>query len=267
MGYKYKATMYYSDEETEQFLNEHARKRNGKKSFSNYLYSLVKKEREKITPIRHEENKRSIQLYQDYIPHFETDIKGSIEFTSIKNATALKSARGEHKGLIHKDLMNEVDKKIEEFINNNFILRQDGRFCNCSFIVIRAELSLSNFHTNELFDYCKGIFTARCLIIVLSQQHNSLHNRFDFENIRYYNYETMVSFKTNKDLALCKILERKSSDPTGAFFVPVITMPRQFQSQLKPGEIIIRGVDFSFNKYRSKIKQANKNQQKRFTLK
>lgn len=46
MGYKYKATMYYSDDETEAFLREKALKTNGKKSASHYLYSLISRERE-----------------------------------------------------------------------------------------------------------------------------------------------------------------------------------------------------------------------------
>ena len=41
MGYKYKATMYYSDDETDKFLRDKAAKPNGKKSASHYLYSLV----------------------------------------------------------------------------------------------------------------------------------------------------------------------------------------------------------------------------------
>lgn len=286
MGYKLKATMYYSDEETEQFLNEHAHKRNGKKSVSHYLYSLVTKEREKATPTRDEPNRFSIQLYQDYIPDIEPLIEFNFEFTSIRNAIAsemAKNKRDKNKKLPYKNIMKEIDKEIKEFIDKNFISRQGSRFCNCSFLVIRAEISLSDFHIDELSEYCKGICEVRCLIIILNQQeHNLFHKQFNSEKIKYHRYEKIINFrrdmiqerhitlKDNITINLCKIAEMKSHDPTGAFFIPARTSPPKKQPQFKPGEITIVGIDFNTNnrnKYRLKTKLANETQIKNFVIK
>jgi aromatic ring hydroxylase len=261
MGYKHKATMYYSDEETVQFLNEHAHKRNGKKSVSHYLYSLVTKEREKAISTKNRSEPPSIQLYQQKLFR-EYTVKGGIDFTfKEKAATTKKSfALVTYKEIIYKELMNEIDNEIKQSITRTFINNPHNHISNNCFIVIRTHISIE---TDTTFSRCKGKFTVMFMVINLSHnEHGEFKSKFNLEKIRYYKHETITDAGRHIHSALCKLIEVPIKDPIGAFFIPVMPAPKQILSKYGPGDIIIMGVDIYSNQYRFKMKEANKGRNK-----
>ena len=266
MGYKHKATMYYSDEETVQFLNEHAHKRNGKKSVSHYLYSLVTKEREKAISTEIKSKPSPVTLYPEHYP-LELMIDGDIEFTSLDNIRAAKDIVDINKKPIHNNIMNEINSKIEQFIAKN--LRDNPRchIKNDYFIVIRSHIIINSHHTHTTSEYCKGHFIATCMIINVRQNERGVFSsNFDFKKVKYYKYNDITKANRYIPSSLCKIAEINPQDPTGAFFIPVMNVDRPLSPTFEPGRIHITGVDIHHNKYRVKIKQSNKTQKNRYSL-
>lgn len=266
MGYKHKATMYYSDEETEQFLNEHAHKRNGKKSASHYLYSLVTKERENAVLMSYESNVPSIQIYPEYHP-VERVIDGCIEFTSLSNIRDANSIVDIRKKPIHKNIMGEIDEKIKQYMTEKFIDNKCCRIKNDCFIVIRSYISISAHHTHTTAEYCRGNVEVTLLIINVSQDEcGRFCSHYNFDMIKYYKHEDIAKASKHVPSSLCKIAEMKPRDPIGAFFIPVMKITRQLSSAFKPGEVIITGVGIYDGVNRMKIKSSNKAQINRFNL-
>lgn len=259
MGYKLKATMYYSDEETEQFLNEHAHKRNGKKSVSHYLYSLVTKEREKAISKENKPESPSVQLYQQRI-FKECTAKGEFEFKFQEKVAAIGKRTISHKEIIDKELMNEINNKIEQNITKMFINNPHSYVSNNCFIVIRTHISIETYTTLER---CKGTFTVMFMVINLSQnEHGEFKSKFNLEKIRYHKHETITDAGRHIPSALCKLIEVPIKDPIGAFFIPVMPAPKQILSKYGPRDIIIMGVDIYSNQYRLKMKETNKGRNK-----
>ncbi|MFL1915842.1 hypothetical protein ACJW8B_10605 [Plesiomonas shigelloides] len=257
MGYKYKATMYYSDEETAQFLSEHARKRNGKKSASHYLYSLVTKERENAIPMRNKSNTPQSNIHPEYIPFTELPITGEITFTSLANKDAAKKT--ERKKQLSKWVMDEIDNEIKQKITNNIIGSKNTFLCKSVFLVIKTQISIDYYFDNLDPEYCKGTFTATALVIRLSpNEYGEFSSHLDFENIDYYKYEDILKLNRTIPSDICKIAERHPTDPIGAFFITVMKAPKQFSANFESGKVIIVPFDIYKDGHRIKMKLSKK---------
>ncbi|ROP56180.1 hypothetical protein EDF81_3730 [Enterobacter sp. BIGb0383] len=270
MGYKYKATMYYSDEGMERFLAEKSIKPNGKKSASQYLYALVSRERESTGNADIAKGESGvIKLYPQFIGGKQIDINGRVAFSSLATASLGRQKKAEQR-LKTKMLMEEIDKAIVEQVMSEGFLQPkvlDKALDNNDFsIILKTEVTCHYHEEAYLDDYCQGIFTARCLILHITQlEWERLDGKYDFENIKYFKYEDLAKVEKHTQRGLCKIAELSPKDNAGAFFIPVRATSRAFPSGSVPmNSLSIRGVDISFNKNRVKLKAMNATQRKRY---
>lgn len=262
MGYKYKATMYYSDDETDKFLGEKATKPNGRKNASQYLYSLVTRERENASSAESEpDNSGVVKMYPEYTGIQWRDLSEQVSFPSLsvvgKNEVSQKRFR-------HKDLMEAIDREIEKDINT--IRReslpsfyQKGGFL----VIIKSEVECYYSDDETINGRCLGLFSVKYgTIHVNESEWKKWGGRYDFENIRYIKYRDLSNLHKNKFSGICQVAEINPLDKTGAFFIPVRKIARAFPSNRFPASLI-KGVDLSFNVARVKLKVMNASQKKR----
>ncbi|MGQ5761986.1 hypothetical protein ACUNI9_03360 [Serratia sp. IR-2025] len=270
MGYKYKATMYYSDEDTEHFLAEKSTKPNGKKSASHYLYALVRRERERSgnADITKGESE-VIKLYPEFMDGKRIDISGGVVFSSLMTARLGGPKKAEQR-LKTKMLMEEIDKVIiAQCISGSFLQPKivGNEIDNNGFtIILKTEVTCYYHEEEDLGDYCQGLFTAKCLILHITKSAwDRRDGKYDFENIKYFKYEDLAKVDKKMQRGLCKIAELSPKDKIGAFFIPVRTTSKAFPSDsVLINSPSIRGVDISFNKDRVKLKAMNATQRKRY---
>ncbi|BEM65476.1 hypothetical protein SME23J_45030 [Serratia marcescens] len=267
MGYKYKATMYYSDEDTEHFLAEKSTKPNGKKSASHYLYALVSRERTDNTGIAKDEA-GVLKLYPEFMGGKRVDISGRVAFSSLMSARLAGQKKAEQR-LKTKMLMEEIDKVIieqvisEGFLQPKFLGKELDN--NDLLIILKTDVACHYYEDTYSGDYCQGLFAAKCLILhITKSEWERRGGKYDFENIKYFKYEDLAKVEKKTQRGLCKIAELSPKDKAGAFFIPVRTTSKSFPSDsvlMNPPSI--RGVDISFNKDRVKLKAMNATQRKR----
>lgn len=270
MGYKYKATMYYSDEDTEHFLAENSIKPNGKKSASQYLYALVSRERERSdnTGIAKDEA-GVLKLYPEFMGGKRVDISGRVAFSSLMSARLDGQKKAEQR-LKTKVLMEEIDKVIiAQCISGSFFQPKflGNELDNNGFtIILKTEVTCYYHEEEDSGDYCQGLFTAKCLILHITKSvWERRGGKYDFENIKYFKYEDLAKVEKKMQRGLCKIAELSPQDKAGAFFIPVRTISKAFPSDsVLINSLSIRGVDTSFNKDRVKLKAMNATQRKRY---
>ncbi|MFG0430783.1 hypothetical protein [Serratia liquefaciens] len=262
MGYKYKATMYYSDEDTEQFLREKATKPNGKKSASQYLYSLVTRERENAVSGESEHDDSGVvRMYPPYTYIQWREISGPLSFPSI---TVLRTNEASQKRFRHKDLMEAIDREIDKDVANVFLrirpdFYKDGGFL----VIIKSEVTC--YYSDEITgdSYCRGFYRVNYGTIHVSESEwKKWGGRYDFENIKYIKFRDLFNPSKNKHAGLCQVAERDPLDTSGAFFIPVRKISKVFPSDRLPVPLI-NGADISFNQNRVKLKAMNATQRKR----
>ncbi|WP_336983071.1 MULTISPECIES: hypothetical protein [unclassified Cedecea] len=263
MGYKFKATMYYSDSETEQFLKNREEKTNGKGSISQYMYSLVTKEREKnvVIELNHDDS-GVVTMHPQYTSVLWREINGVISFTSIYSVKENKVAQ---KRVKHKGVMREIDMVIEKDINSMSIVRRSNLIdSECFFIVIKSRITC--FYSDEIKtdEYVQGNFSATIgLIRVNRSEWERWGGRYDFENITYIKFAGISNPNENKLKGLCQVAEQKMGYTAGAFFIPVRKTAIKFPLEKKSQSVII-GVDINFSQDRVKFKKMNKSQKERY---
>lgn len=263
MGYKYKATMYYSDDETDRFLREKAAKPNGKKSASHYLYSLVTRERENAASVElNQEEVDVVRIYPEYTRVTRIGVSGLISFTALP-AFSLES-KAAQKRLDHKDLMKEIDGKIHlditsKFNNHKNDFNHDGSFL----VVIKTDVTCFYNRTVSEAGYCEGNFLANCTIIhVTRSEWARWGGKYDFENIKYIKFRDLSKSRVRKNMGLCQLAEIAPRVTAGAFFIPVRTTAKAFPSDKFP-VILLKGGDINFNEDRVRLKPMNDTQKKR----
>lgn len=270
MGYKYKATMYYSDEDTEHFLAEKSIKPNGKKSASQYLYALVSRERERErsgnADIAKDET-RVIKLYPEYTGGKRIDISGSVAFSSLATVRLGGQKKAEQR-LKTKMLMAEIDKAIiEHMISEGFLQpKVPGKALdnNDFTIILKTDVTCHYYEDTYSGDYCQGSFTARCLILHITQSEwERFDGRYCFENIKYFKYGDLAKVEKHTQRGLCRVAELSPRDSAGAFFIPVRATSKSFPDRPFMNGLSLCGVDISFNKDRVKLKAMNITQRKR----
>lgn len=269
MAYKYKATMYYSDEETEAFLRDKAVKSNGKKSASHYLYSLVTKERENLMANNDIKGKPvPVQLFPEYVNSKEFSVNGSVEFFGLSDVYHPNKGENSLIRKNHKTLMETIDDKIIEHVANHF--SNHGHEVNDkSFrIVLKTYVVCYYCNVSIVPGLYTGTFTATCRLITVSRNEwDKCGGMLDFENLRYIKYEAIAKPEPRIPRGLCKVAESSRTDTTGAFFIPVLTLPKKFPEKTLPESVIMKGVDISFSKERLKFKAMNESQKKRHLMK
>lgn len=263
MGYKYKATMYYSDDETDKFLSEKIAKPNGKKSASQYLYSLVTRERENAEST--ELNKQDfnvVRIYPEYTNARRHEFSGLISFSAL--STSSLGSKTAQKRFDHKFLMEEIDNKIHNdtssrFSNHNNAFSHHGAFQ----VVIKTYVTCYYNNSSSEIGHCKGNFLANCTIIhVTRSEWERWGGKYDFENIQYIKFRDLSKHSVRKNMGLCQLAEIAPLDTAGAFFIPVRTTAKAFPSDKYSAPLII-GVDITFNKDRVRLKPMNDTQRKR----
>lgn len=263
MGYKYKATMYYSDDETDRFLKEKAAKPNGKKSASHYLYSLVTRERENAASVElNQEEVDVVRIYPEYTSVTRIEVSGLISFTALP-AFSLES-KATQKRLDHKDLMKEIDGKIHLDITSKFNIHKNDFNHDGSFlVVIKTDVTCYYNRTVSEAGYCEGNFLANCTIIhVTRSEWARWGGKYDFENIKYIKFRDLSKSRVRKNMGLCQLAEMVPLDTVGAFFIPVRTTAKAFPSDKFPVPLL-KGVDITFNKDRVRLKPMSDTQKKR----
>ncbi|EDX3145030.1 hypothetical protein B6N85_001186 [Salmonella enterica subsp. diarizonae serovar 61:l,v:1,5,7] len=262
MGYKYKATMYYSDEETEAFLREKALKANGKKSASHYLYSLVSRERETADTTRSKmDASGGVQIYPEYTAVRYYDVSGCISLPCLMVTGKDEKSRIR---FAHKDIMEAIDQKIHFDISNTILKTPYQTYNNeALLIVIKTNIHCSYSDNITAEHHCQGAFIASCIIIWVNRfEWGKWGGKYDFENIRYIKYRDLSNPKANKYTGLCQLAEHAPQDKAGAFFIPVRKTAKEFPSdRLTP--ILIKGIDINANKDRLRLKAMNASQKKR----
>ncbi|EHF4933903.1 hypothetical protein CF635_000415 [Enterobacter hormaechei] len=269
MAYKYKATMYYSDEGTEAFLRDKAVKSNGKKSASHYLYSLVTKERENLMANNDIKNKPvPVQLFPEYVNSKEFSVSGAVEFFGLSEVFHPHKGESSLIRKNHKALMETIDDKILEHVANHF--SNHGHEVNDkSFrIVLKTYVACYYCNISTIPGLYSGTFTATCRMITVSRNEwDKYGGVLDFENVRYIKYEAVAKAERRIPRGLCKIAESLRTDTTGAFFIPVLTLQKNFPGEKLAESVIIKGIDISFGKERLKFKTMNESQKKRHLMK
>ena len=253
MGYKYKATMYYSDEETEAFLREKALKANGKKSASHYLYSLVSRERETADTTRSKmDASEGVQIYP---------VSGHISLPCLMVTGKDEKSRIR---LAHKDIIKEIDQKIYSDIDNTFLNKPHQIYNNDDLLIVIKTDLICYYSDNITAEHqCQGTFIASCIIIRVNRfEWETWGGKYDFENIRYIKYRDLSNPKANKYTGLCQLAEHAPQDKTGAFFIPVRKTAKDYPSDRLP-PVLIKGIDINANKDRLRLKAMNASQKKR----
>ncbi|EBQ4753258.1 hypothetical protein LE36_06645 [Salmonella enterica subsp. diarizonae] len=258
MGYKYKATMYYSDEETEAFLRDKALKTNGKKSASHFLYSLVSRERE-VADTTHSKMDTSggVHIYPEYTAVYRYDISGYISLPCLMVTGKDEKSRIR---FVHKDIIKAIDIDIEKAYLKNLHQTYNN---DDLLIVIKTDIHCSYSDNITAEHHCRGTFIASCIIIRVNRvEWEKWGGKYDFENIRYIKYRDLANPKVNKYTGLCQVAEYAPQDKAGAFFIPVRKTAKEFPSdRLSP--ILIKGIDINANKDRLRLKAMNASQKKR----
>lgn len=263
MVYKYKATMYYSDEETHQFLREKAAKPNGKKSASHYLYSLVTEERKNGTTHEKIDNFIPIHLYPEFTTSRELRVNGQVTFIGLSGAFQPQIKNHTLLSLNHKSLMEQIDAKIQSEVTQRFIIRHDVLYKDAFIIAVKTYVECHYCNSSETENLYEGTFIATCRIIIVSKvQWNKCDGKLDFENLRYFKYEEIAKAQKRIPKHLCKMAEISPRDKIGGFFIPVLLLPKKFPESNAPECIIVKGVDLSFNKDRLRFKAMNESQRK-----
>lgn len=257
MGYKYKSTMYYSDEDTKLHLEEQTKGPGSKRgSASKYLYSLVTDERKKTRTEKNDIVDRSEEARQIHTLNLpfrggkEMETKGSINFTSITQLMNISN-----NNLEPKSFMNEIDKKIENYFYENNKLTTEQKE-DSFFILLRTSIKCSYSEGKYTKISCDGVFFARWIQIEVNRSlWNKFHGLYDFTKIKYFRYDDIMERKSNIPKGLCKIHETSSKDKKGAFFIPVRSTSKAYPSRDEiKGFISIKGVDIFSIKERVEIK-------------
>ena len=258
MGYKYKATMYYSDDETDEFLKEKSAKPNGKKSASHYLYSLVSEERKSGTPHEKKDNFIPIHLYPEFTTSRELNVNGQVTFMGLPDAFQPQGKKSALQRLEHKSLMGQIDAKIQSDVTQEFGNRYDGINKNAFIIAVKTYVECNYYNSSAIENLYEGTFLATCRIIIVSKfQWNKCDGMLDFENLRYFKYEDIAKAQQRIPKRLCKVAEISPRDKTGGFFIPVMHLPKKFPEKNIPECIIVKGVDLSLNIDRLRFKAMN----------
>lgn len=262
MGYKYKATMYYSDDETDKFLRDKAAKPNGKKSASHYLYSLVTRERENAASVElNQEEVGVVRIYPEYTSSRRIEVSGLVSFKGLP-AFSLES-KATQKRLDHKSLMQEIDGKIHLDIASKLNNHNNDETL---LVVIKTYVTCCYNITVSEAANCEGNFLANCtLIYVTRSEWARWGGKYDFENIQYIKFRDLSKSRVRKNMGLCQLAEIAPLDTVGAFFIPVRTTAKAFPSDKFPIPLL-KGVDITFNKDRVRLKPMNDTQKKRYNL-
>lgn len=267
MGYKYKATMYYSDDETNEFLKEKAAKPNGKKSSSHYLYSLVTEERKSSTTHEKKDNFIPIHLYPEFTRSREINVKGQVRFMGLPGAFQPQGKKSALQRLEHKSLMGQIDAEIQSDVIQEFANRYYGLNKNAFIIAVKTYVECYYCNSSATENLYEGTFLATCRIIIFSKvQWDKCDGKLDFENLRYFKYEDIAKAQQRIPKRLCKVAELSPLDKTGGFFIPVMPLPKKFPESNIPECVIIKGVDLSLNKDRLRFKAMNESQREKYMV-
>ncbi|HBB6758429.1 TPA: hypothetical protein JD366_002289 [Citrobacter amalonaticus] len=261
MGYKHKATMYYSDDETHAFLQDKAAKPNGKKSASQYLYSLVTRERENAVSAESQQDVPCmVRMYPQYTRIQWRQFSGPVSFPAVTGVGKNKTAQTR---LGRKDLMEAIDREINKdshviFLKKRYDFLENGGFL----VIIKSEVTCYYSDEITMDGQCRGFFNINYGVIYVSESEWKLHGgKYDFENIIHMNFRDLSNPQKNKHSGLCQIAETHPRDTSGAFFIPVRKIAKTFPSDRNP-YTLITGVDISFRQDRVKLKAMNETQKK-----
>lgn len=274
MGYTWKATMYYADEETKNFLAKKSKKTNGKIiSDSSFLYSLVTKARISSSEDAGNNNEessdalrknRGVYIYPPFSNFVEKIFKTKVIFSS---TDAIKN----HNNLIKNISENKLRQlKIKNIIKECFLSEfnvDDYRYGADAFTIIIITkvvcVYLQNKDDSLPLD-CEGLLDAQVIIVNINKElWGKYHNRYDFSKINYLKYEKVASLETAAYDGLAKIREIGHRDKTGGYFIPVVKSAREYPSSLI-GETIIIGGDSSNGVNRVNIKPMSESAKEKF---
>lgn len=261
MGYKYKATMYYSDDETHAFLQDKAAKPNGRKSASQYLYSLVTRERENAVSAESQQDVPDVvRMYPQFTRIHWREISGPLTFPFITDAGKNKASQ---KRFRHKDLMKAIDSEIDKDSYPTFQKKRPDFLENGGFfVIIKSEVTCYYSDEKTMDGQYRGFFNIIYGLIYVSESEWRLRGgKYDFENITYMKFKDLSNPQKNKHSGLCQVAETHARDTSGAFFIPVRKIAKTFPSDRHPVPLIT-GVDISFSLDRVKLKAMNETQKK-----
>lgn len=275
MGYTWKATMYYTDEETKDFLAKKSKKTNGKIiSDSSFLYSLVTKARissSEDTGNNNEESSDALRknlgvfIYPPFSNFVEKILKTKVTFSSID---AIKNHSNNPIKNVSENRLRQL--KIKDLIMEWFLSEFDVdeyRYGTDAFTIIIitkvACVYLQNKDDSLPLD-CEGLLDAQVVIVNVNKElWGKYHNRYDFSKINYLKYEKVSNLEAAAYDGLAKIREIGHRDKTGGYFIPVVKSAKEYPSTLI-GETIIIGGDSSNGVNRVNIKPMSESAKEKF---
>ena len=230
MGYRWKATMYYSDEETKDFLAEKSLKPNGKKiSDSQYLYSLVCKDRaSRIGDDNLPKRTPGIRLHPTFGIFSNFRVKENIVLSPRKHDNEINI---EHSLSITKIIENRVKRYLHEQGCIKYKTRKtiEGKSLtlenkSCFYVVIINSVC---FHFKDSTNISGGIQIEGFIDALISVIHvdknlwEGYEGKYRFDKIRYAKYEKISNSEFSPYAQFSKLRELSCKDKTGGFFIPV----------------------------------------------
>ncbi|MEI7088171.1 hypothetical protein WCU61_19080 [Pectobacterium versatile] len=263
-----KLTMYYHDESTRLFLEKEIRQFEGKKSGSQYLYSLVERER-KNTEMNNDENK-GINVSHPVIIHSPFHqctshiTNGWVLFSplakiqeinnEIQSGKAISEKRRELKSL-RNEIINKIIIDYENIISATYrnINKEDD------FFIIVINYITCHYHDfDDENGNLRGEFHSEWTLINANRNlWIKYHGRYDFRKIKYLRYKDIFIHRDGK--AFSMINESSMRDNIGAYFIPVKknALPFPLSGTKNRGPLIFGG-DIDQIKVRVDIKKMNK---------
>lgn len=250
MASPYKVTMYYSDESTRLFLKEARDEYGGKKSDSNYLYSLVTREREKTERFAEERKSQSEHVVTSLLPNFlnKSDffLSGVVTFPSFKNSNTpylnvfQKSAPAMERKYNLKNLQNFLQCKVQEDFKKRLDQNSSKKCPKTFYVIIIKHISCYYADPSLIEGMLIGNFHVEYTAITVDPNLWDKHGgKYRFDKIKYWRYESI--FNSGKK-TLRKIREETCRDKEGGYFIPVTDKSMPFPKPSKNrGNIIIIG--------------------------
>ena len=273
--YDYRASTYYSDEETLQFLKNKAG--SGKdSSVSAYIYRLITEDRLRSDSsgdrIEDVQNDEKTVLHPQFGATIRMTTHGTFHFQSFR-----KLREGLTAAANKKFINSTLDSQINAGIIKDFETKTSNIFTPDSaplcVVILKLYTECSYFMTDDDDCDCHGSFTTTWLLIPVSENlWIKSGGRYKFENIRYISYAELTdkARTTKKTQHLSPILELDRHDNSGSFFIPVSCCDRQKLSEsalkkfsfssLKNVHYIIKGVTASSQNPRASFKIKNESQ-------
>ena len=269
MAYKWKATMYYSDEDTKKFLEDRALKPNGKKvSDSKYLYSLVNRTRLECLGENdtHSENRLLIDDFKGVVLH--KPFKGFSQKRLNSDISLFFYEYKELVGFLSSDRVKV--EAVRSIIQHVFSEDKDIRTelaSNKAFLVLVVNKLTVYYCAHEYgispsgFGGVLGMEVSPIYVDV--NLWDKYSGKYYFDKTRYLKYAQISNCIMPGYKQFSKVHEMSTMDGNGGFFIPVGDTGKGFPSGLI-GNVIVVGSEKRLGQNRVIIKEMTERRKNKY---